>query len=79
MMRIGRRCSASLLSAVAAAVAITTAPNALADEPADQAPPDPPQQSCAQLGGTEYKCEAPGNIQLNDAPPVTNYFPLGDD
>ena len=78
MMRIGGRRFASLLSAVTVAVAITAAPIARADEPADQTQPEQPHQSCAQLGGGEYKCESPGNAQLNDAPPVTNYFPLGD-
>jgi hypothetical protein len=66
-----------LIAAVALAVAIGGAPVAAADDPTDQ--PRPPSQSCAQLGAAEYKCESPGNAQLNDAPPVTNFFPQGDD
>jgi hypothetical protein len=55
---------------------IGRAPLAAADEPD---PPSPPSQTCSQLGAAEYKCESPGNAQLNDAPPVTNFFPQGDD
>jgi hypothetical protein len=65
-----------LLAAVAIVAAIGTAPVAAADEPNQ---PSPPSQSCSQLGAAEYKCESPGNAQLNDAPPVTNFFPQGDD
>jgi len=54
-------------------------PVAAADEPVATDQPAPPSQSCAQLGAAEYKCESPGNAQLNDAPPVTNFFPQGDD
>jgi hypothetical protein len=31
------------------------------------------------LGGTQTQCQSPGNVQINDAPPQVNYFPLGDD
>jgi hypothetical protein len=51
---------------------------AAADDPVATDPPSPPSQSCAQLGAAEYKCESPGNAQLNDASPVTNFFPQGD-
>jgi hypothetical protein len=37
-----------------------------------------PQQTCTSLGGTQTQCQRPGNVQINDAPSVTNYFPLGD-
>ncbi len=67
----------ALLAAVAV-VAIGRAPVAAADEPAATDQPSPPHQSCAQLGGAEYKCESPGNAQLNDAPQITNFFPQGD-
>jgi hypothetical protein len=30
------------------------------------------------LGGTQTQCQSPGNVQINDAPPQVNYFPLGD-
>ncbi|MDT5234043.1 MAG: hypothetical protein QOF47_30, partial [Mycobacterium sp.] len=35
----------------------------------------PAQQSCANLGGTQSECQAPGNVQVNDAPPQVDYFP----
>ena len=37
-----------------------------------------PQQNCTSLGGTQTQCQSPGNVQINDAPPQVNYFPLGD-
>jgi hypothetical protein len=37
-----------------------------------------PQQTCTSLGGTQTQCQSPGNVQVNDAPPQVNYFPLGD-
>ena len=75
-VRTTREHIAPVLAAVAVVAAIGSAPVAAADEP-DQ--PSPPSQSCAQLVAAEYKCESPGNAQLNDAPPVTNFFPQGDD
>jgi hypothetical protein len=78
-MRIVLKHIATLLAAGVAAAAIATAPVASADEPAAPDQSSPPPQSCAQVGGSEYKCESPGNAQLNDAPPVTNFFPQGDD
>ena len=75
-MQSTRKHLAPLLATVAIVAAMGRAPVAAADEP-DQ--PSPPSQSCSQLGAAEYKCESPGNAQLNDAPPVTNFFPQGDD
>jgi hypothetical protein len=63
---------APLAAAAAAAAVIATAPMAAADNTA-------PQQSCTSLGGTQTQCQSPGNVQINDAPPQVNYFPLGDD
>ena len=74
-MRTTQKHTAVLLAAVAVVAAIGSAPVASADEPA----PPSPHQSCAQLGAAEFKCESPGNAQLNDAPQVTNFFPQGDD
>ena len=73
-----RKHFALLIAAGALMAAIVTAPIAAADEPAATDQPSPPSQSCAQLGGAEYKCVSPGNAQLNDAPQVTNFFPQGD-
>ena len=42
-------------------------------------PAVPAQSVLRAMGAAEYKCESPGNAQLNDAPPVTNFFPQGDD
>jgi hypothetical protein len=75
-MRTTRKHIAPLLAVVAVVASIGRAPVAAADEPD---PPSPPSQTCSQLGAAEYKCESPGNAQLNDAPPVTNFFPQGDD
>jgi len=62
-----------MFGALAAVAAIGTAPLAAGDEPTDaQQPPPPPGQSCVQVGGSQFKCESPGNLQLNDAPSVTD-------
>ena len=78
-MQTTRKHIAPLLAAVAIVAGIGRAPVAAADEPGATDQPSPPSQSCVQLGASEYKCESPGNAQLNDAPPVTNFFPQGDD
>jgi hypothetical protein len=78
-VRTTRKHIAPVLAAVAVVAAIGSVPVAAADEPVATDQPAPPSQSCAQLGAAEYKCESPGNAQLNDAPPVTNFFPQGDD
>ena len=62
---------APLAAVAAAAAVIATAPMAAADSTA-------PQQTCTSLGGTQTQCQSPGNVQINDAPPQVNYFPLGD-
>ena len=61
---------APLAAVAAAAAVIATAPISAADSTA-------PQQSCSSLGGTQTQCQSPGNVQINDAPPQVNYFPLG--
>ena len=45
---------------------------AAGEGPLDAQQPPPPGQSCVQVGGSQFKCESPGNVQLNDAPSVTN-------
>lgn len=77
-MRTTRKHVAPLLAAGAVVAAIGRAPVAAANPVATDTP-SPPSQSCAQLGAAEYRCQSPGNAQLNDAPPVTNFFPQGDD
>ena len=76
-MRTTRTHIAPLLAGVAIVAAIGSAPVAAADEPVQTDKPSPPGQSCTQLGAAEYKCESPGNAQLNDGPLVTNFFPQG--
>jgi hypothetical protein len=65
---------APLATVVATAAVIATAPAAAADSTPDSTP----NQTCTSLGGTQTQCQAPGNVQINDAPPQVNYFPLGD-
>ena len=72
MMGIGRKYIASKLGAMAAVAAIGTAPLAAGEEPSDAQQAPPPGQSCVQLGTSQFKCESPDNVQLNDAPSVTN-------
>jgi hypothetical protein len=73
MMRIRPKRIASLLSATAAAAAIGAAPVAAAD-PADAQQPDKPQQSCQQEGASQYECESPDNVQVNDPPSSEHYY-----
>jgi hypothetical protein len=78
-----------LLAAGVAVAAIAVAPTAAADPTPVQSPPvaaapaansEPARvaQSCTNLGGTQTQCQSPGNVQIYDAPPQVNYFPLGD-
>jgi len=73
MMRIRPKHSAPLLGAVAVAAAIGAAPVAAA-EPADGQQPEQPQQSCEQEGASQYECESPDNVQLNDPPSADHYY-----
>ena len=75
MMRIGLKQMATLLGAAAVAAATAAAPVAAA-APADAQQSDQPQpkQSCVQQGTAQYKCEEPGNVQVNDPPSATNYY-----
>jgi hypothetical protein len=69
-----------LAAVTATAAVIAAAPVAAADttsgHPTTVA--TAPQQTCNSLGGTQTQCQSPGNVQINDAPPQVNYFPLGD-
>jgi hypothetical protein len=47
-----------MLLAVAAAASIAAAPTVLAG------------QSCTNLGANRTICQSPGNVQINDSPPV---------
>ena len=73
-MRLGLNYIAPLLAVGAASVAIAAAPMACAAPPATDNPP-PAHQSCNSLGGTQSVCQAPGNVQIYDAPPQVDYFP----
>ncbi len=60
--------------------AIAAAPTAAADSTSAQptsgagAPSRPVPARVAR----KPNCQSPGNVQVNDAPPQVNYFPLGD-
>jgi hypothetical protein len=76
---------APVLAAVAAAV-IASAPTAAADAAATQptaiatAPAAVATQTiCMSLGGSTSQCQAPGNVQINDAPPPVHYKPQWND
>jgi hypothetical protein len=73
-MQFGLRYVAPLLATGAVAVAIAAAPLAAA-APTASSDPSQVQQSCTNLGGTQSECQAPGNVQVNDAPPQVDYFP----
>jgi hypothetical protein len=57
-MTIKRGYLPPILLAVALAASIAVAPTALAE------------QSCTNLGANSTMCQTPGNVQINDAPPV---------
>ena len=78
-MRTRRKHIAPLLAAVAVVAAIGSAPVGAADEPVAPDPAVSAKPILRATGRREYKCESPGNARLNDAPPVTNFFPQGDD
>jgi hypothetical protein len=69
-----------MVAAGITAAAIAAAPIAAADSTSAQptSAASAPQQTCTSLGGTQTQCQSPGNVQVNDAPPQVNYFPLGD-
>jgi hypothetical protein len=70
---------ASILIAIAMPASFGNAPTAAAaDEPGETNRPPAPSQSCTQLGAAEFRCESPGDAQLNDAAPITNFFPQED-
>jgi hypothetical protein len=75
MMRIGLKHIATLLGAAAVAAAMGAAPVAAA-APADAQQSDQPQNACEQQGASQYVCEGPGNVQLNDPPSATNYYSI---
>ncbi|MDT5081786.1 MAG: hypothetical protein QOJ80_6423 [Mycobacterium sp.] len=72
-MRIKLSYMTPLLGA-AAAVAIFAAPIASAADNGSATP----QQSCGQSGAGTV-CQSPGNVQINDAPPATQFYPYGGD
>jgi hypothetical protein len=72
-MRIRLNYLLPLLATGAAGVAIAAAPVAAA---ATAPGPAPVEQSCTQnAAGSD--CQSPGNVQIDDSPPVTNFYPYG--
>lgn len=53
-----------LVMAAAAAAAIAVAPAASAEPTPGFA------QTCTSLGASNTQCQSPGNVQINDSPPV---------
>ena len=74
-MRLGLNYIAPLLAAGAAAMTIAVAPIATA-APTAPGHSSQVQPSCVVLGGTQSECQAPGNVQINDAPPQVDYSPV---
>jgi hypothetical protein len=72
-MRIRPKHIATLLGAAAVAAAIGAAPVAAA-APDDAQQPDQPQLTCEQLAASQYECETPDNVQLNDPPSADHYY-----
>jgi hypothetical protein len=62
---------APLLTAAAAAVAITAAPIAAAATA--------PNQGACDAGVSGSICSTPGNVEINDSPPGVSFDPYGDD
>jgi hypothetical protein len=63
IMRTQLAYAASLFAATAAAVAIAAAPT-------------PSHKSCAATGpGT--RCQLPGNVEVDNAPPKLSFYPYG--
>ena len=61
-MRTTRNYFTPLLAAGAVAAAIAGAPTA--------ATAPNPVPSCFNLGGSSTQCQSPGNVQVNDSPPI---------
>jgi hypothetical protein len=74
MMRIRQKRIASLLGAAAVAAAIGAAPVAAAEPAGAQQQPDQPHLSCQQEGASQYECESPDNVQVNDPPSADHYY-----
>jgi hypothetical protein len=78
MMHIGGKHLARLgmlLGAAAVTAALGAAPLAAA-APTPRQQPDPPQQSCQQKAATQYVCQGPDNVQLNDPPSAPHYYSI---
>jgi uncharacterized protein YcfJ len=84
-----RRALVTTLAALATAgAAVAAVPVASADSTPDQAAPvaaapakdgfAQARQSCNDLGASQTQFQSAGNVQIHDAPPQVNYFPLGD-
>ena len=44
---------------------------------ADPNQPEEPRQSCATAGSSSTMCQAPGDVEINDAPPPVSFYPYG--
>ena len=64
----------TLLAAGAIAAGIGGAPIAAADP---NSGPNQPEESCATAGASSTVCQSPGDVEINDAPPPTDFYPYG--
>ncbi|OBF28443.1 hypothetical protein A5724_29065 [Mycobacterium sp. ACS1612] len=68
-MKIQFAYGATLLTVGAAAVAILSAPTAMAA-------PAPLQKTCVAVGASST-CQSPGNVEITDSPPAIDFYPYG--
>ena len=62
------------LAILAGAAAITAA---IAWAPVAAAEPNQPEESCGTAGPSSTVCQMPGDVEINDAPPPTDFYPYG--
>jgi hypothetical protein len=72
-MRLDMKHMAALIGAAAITTAMAASPAAAA-APGDSQQSDQSEQSCDQEGASQYVCERPGNVQLNDPPSAASYY-----
>lgn len=72
-MRIRLMHIAPLLGAATVAAALGAAPT-VAAAPDDPQQPNQPQLACEQLAASQYRCDTPDNVQLNDPPSADHYY-----
>ena len=77
-MRINLTRLTPVLGSAAAVLAISAIPVAAIPFAASAAASTTSQETCTSAGPTST-CQSPGNVQINDAPPATDFYPYGGD